>query len=507
MNASFPKNPEPLWRKTTAMPHFPSLTEDIHVDVAVVGAGMTGIATAYLLAKEGVKAALFDAGEIANGTSGHTTAKITAQHGLIYDELIGHFGKEMAETYYKANEAGAACIEAIVKELGISCDYSHQDAYIYANRDQDLAKLEKEWQAYQTLGIKGEWLDSLPVDISVKKAIKMEGQAQFDPLAYLKPLVTFLAENNVPVFENTTAKEIEYGKPVKIKTDKGHTVSCNTVCVCTHFPFCDAKGLYYTRMYPNRSYLIAVKPVKPFPGGMYINAGQPVRSLRGVTVNGEKLLLVGGENHKTGEGEPMIQHYEALQDYAEKTFGIEKFYSRWSAQDLTTLDKVPFIGPITKNEPNVLIATGFRKWGMTSSHLAAMIMRDKIVNKPNPYFKLFSPQRFEGDPMVKKFLSTNLDVAGHFIEGKLDLPDKSLQDLQQGESAIVRMKGKRAGAYKDEDGKIHVLDTTCTHLGCEVNWNSGDRTWDCPCHGSRFSYTGEVIEGPAKKPLKKIAEE
>ncbi|GER70915.1 (2Fe-2S)-binding protein [Weizmannia acidilactici] len=501
---SIPHYPEPIWRKTVSLPRFPSLQEDIEADVAVAGAGMAGIVTAYLLAKEGIKTVLFDAGEIANGTSGHTTAKITAQHGLVYDELIQHIGIESAGLYYKANEAAASLIKNIIRENDISCSFSHQAAFLYTNSDDYFEKLEKEMRAYDTLGIHGEWLDRLPDGIPAKKAVKMERQAQFHPLSYLKALVEFLMEKQVPIFENTTAKDIEYGNPIKIKTEKGHTISCNYVCICTHYPFYDAKGLYFTRMYPERSYLIAVKPEKPFPGGMYINTEQPTRSFREVEAEGEKLLLVGGENHKTGQGGPMIRHYEVLQEFAEKTFGIETFYCRWSAQDLTTLDKIPYIGPVTKMEPNVFIETGFRKWGMTGTHVAALIMRDLILQKENPYVEMFAPQRFEADPMVKNFVSANVDVAEHLVKGKFDLPDKPLEQLEPDEGAVVRINGKRAGAYKDNEGNIYLLDTTCTHMGCEVKWNSGERTWDCPCHGSRFSFTGEVVEGPAKDPLTKI---
>ncbi|MEK6461554.1 FAD-dependent oxidoreductase [Heyndrickxia faecalis] len=501
---SMPQSPEPLWRKTVTMPQFPSLTQDMEADVAVVGAGMAGIVTTYLLANEGYKTILFDAGSIANGTSGHTTAKITAQHGLIYDELIQHIGKEKASLYYKANETAASFIEQTIQKHGISCDFSRQDAFLYTNSDAYIEKLEKEMQAYETLGIPGEWVGSLPDGIPGKKAVKMAGQAQFHPLSYLKALIENLMDKNVPIFEQTTAKDIDFGSPLKIKTEKGHTITCKYVCICTHYPFYNAKGLYFSRIYPERSYLLAVKPVKPFPGGMYINAEQPSRSFREAEGAGEKLLLVGGENHKTGHGEPEIRHYEALQQFAEETFGIGAFCCRWSAQDMTTLDKIPYIGPITKNEERVMVATGFRKWGMTGTHLAAMLMRDRIMQKENPYAGIFSPQRFEADPMVKKFISANVDVAGQLVKGKLDMRDQSLDALKNDEGAVVRVNGKRAGAYKDQDGNIYLLDTTCTHMGCEVKWNSGDRTWDCPCHGSRFACTGEVVEGPAKEPLKKI---
>ncbi len=238
---------------------------------------------------------------------------------------------------------------------------------------------------------------------------------------------------------------------------------------------------------------------------MYISADDPTRSLRYTPVNGEPLVLIGGENHKTGQGPDTMLHYLALEAFAEKTLGIEEYVYRWSAQDLITLDKVPYIGPVTADKPNILVATGYRKWGMTNGTTAAMLLTDIILKKENPYRDLFSPSRFKkADPDIKKFISFNANVAGHLLKGKLEFVPKDPSDLQNDEGSVVMVNGKRAGAYKDPEGKLHIVDTTCTHLGCECEWNHGERTWDCPCHGSRYSYDGEVLNGPTEKPLRKI---
>jgi Rieske Fe-S protein len=256
-------------------------------------------------------------------------------------------------------------------------------------------------------------------------------------------------------------------------------------------------------MHADRSYILAVKTKQAFPGGMYLSADQPTRSLRSVTIHGEEMVLIAGESHKTGQGKDTMEHYKALEDFGEETFGIEDIVYRWSAQDLVTLDKIPYIGTITSSEPNILIATGYRKWGMTNGTAAALLFRDMILNHTNNYQTLYTPSRFYAHPSLKNFLVDNADVVGHLIKGKLEFPNKSVKDLTKGEGALITVKGEKKGAYKDEEGKLHIVDTTCTHIGCEVEWNSGERTWDCPCHGSRFSYTGEVIEGPAEKPLKR----
>src|SRR5699024_10387867 len=199
-----------------------------------------------------------------------------------------------------------------------------------------------------------------------------------------------------------------------------------------------------------------------------------------------------------------IKHYHALQDFAMKNFGITDFLYRWSAQDLTTLDKVPYIGPVTSGQESVFVATGFRKWGMKNGTIAAKVISDLIINNESPYQELFTPSRFQADPALKKFISSNADVAKHLIQGKLEFTNDYVKNLKPDEATITKINGMRTGVYKDLDSKLHAVDTTCKHMGCEVNWNSGDRTWDCPCHGSRYSYTGEVIEGPAKEPLNKV---
>ncbi|MRH42485.1 FAD-dependent oxidoreductase [Aquibacillus halophilus] len=497
-----PQFPEPYWRESVKLPNFRKLTKNIHVDVGIVGGGITGITTAYLLVKQGYKVALLEAGEILNGTTGHTTAKITAQHGLIYDEFIQHFGEEKAKLYYESSMDALKFIENRITEDNISCDFSHQDAYVYTNSDKYVSKINSEMKAYDKLGIDGETTDTIPFDIPMKSAIVMKNQAQFHPLQYLKHLVEYITDNGGEIYEHTTATDVENGDHPHILTADGYRVTCNYVVAASHFPFYGGEGYYFSRMYPDRSYLIAIKSNKTYPGGMYISAEQPTRSIRSTSVDGEELWIVGGERHKTGQGKSTMDHYDALKQFAESHLDMNEYLYRWSAQDLTTLDKLPCIGAVTEDQPEVLIATGYRKWGMTNGTSAALVLADIISKKDNPYIKLFSPSRFQADPDIKKFIQINADVSKHMIKGKLEYTSNKIEDVENDEAKIVRLNGKRTGVYRDKDGKAHLVDTTCTHMGCEVNWNDGDRTWDCPCHGSRFSISGDVIEGPAKKPIK-----
>ena len=308
-----PEFPESYWRDSVNISEFCSLDKDLQVDVVIVGGGITGITCAYLLLNEGISVAVLEAGRLCNGTTGHTTAKITAQHGLIYDEFIKNFGKETARLYYKANTEALEFITKTVDQYQIECDFKQEDAYIYATTDQSARKLEIEAKAYKKLGIDGELVDKIPIDLSVKNAVVMKNQAQFHPLKYLAHLVQLVTAKGGKIFENMTAVNIQTGKNPKVLTKEGPTVTGKHVLCCTHFPFYEGLGLYSTRMRPDRSYIIAAKTKKQFSVGMYINAEQPARSLRSVTINGEEMVLIGGQSHKTGQGKDTSEHYKALE--------------------------------------------------------------------------------------------------------------------------------------------------------------------------------------------------
>ncbi|WHY01657.1 FAD-dependent oxidoreductase [Neobacillus sp. DY30] len=499
--------PRTYWREIE-LPTFETLNEDTTVDVAIVGAGITGITAAYLLTKEGVKVAIIEAGGVLNGTTGHTTAKLTAQHGLIYDELISHFGEEKARLYYESASNAIQFVEKTSNEKGIDCDFSNQDAFVYATTDQYDRKLETEMSAYQKLGINGDLVGNIPFDIQIKSALLMRKQAQYHPLKFLRGLLEEAVKAGCKVYENSVAagiEDVESSQP-KVKIKGGHKVACKQVIIASHFPFYDKPGLYFARMYAERSYAIGIKTNKEYPGGMYISADSPSRSIRFTPIEGGNLLILGGENHKTGQGIDTLSHYVALESFAKDVFDLSDYHYRWSAQDLVTLDKVPYIGPLTSDKEHILVATGYKKWGMTSGILAAHLLTDYVLNRDNPYKELYTPSRFDADPDIKSFISTNADVAKHLIKGKLEFVPKDPGDLVNGEGSVVMHKGQRAGAYKDENGKLYIVDTTCTHLGCECEWNHAEKSWDCPCHGSRFAYDGSVIEGPAKKALKNVGD-
>ncbi|MFB5190201.1 FAD-dependent oxidoreductase [Alicyclobacillus fastidiosus] len=501
---SLPTWPKPYWPESIRLSSFPKLEEDIEVDIAIVGGGITGVTAAYLLSIEGVKVALLEADKLLNGATGHTTAKVTAQHHLFYDELIQHVGVENAKRYFESNQQAIQLIQSTSEKLAIDCEFQPEDAYVYAVTDAYAKQVEREYKAYQQLGIDGDLTGAIPFDLPVRAALRMRHQAQFHPLKFLAGLVAVMEQKGVQIFERTVAVDVEQTHRPAVVTRNGHKVIAKKILSCSHYPFYDGRGFYFARMYAERAYILAATTGTHYPGGMYISAESPARSLRSVRIHDQPMVLISGDGHRTGEGGDTAKHYQDLQTFGEQVLGLQQISYRWSNQDLYTLDKIPYIGEITNVHPNVLVATGYKKWGMTSGVVAAELMRDIVMGRDNPYQDLYHPARFYADPSLRRFLLHNGNVAAHLIKGKIELPGLEPAQLVTGEGAVVTYNGRRAGAYKEADGKVYIVDTTCTHMGCEVNWNHGERTWDCPCHGSRFAHTGEVVEGPAKQPLRRL---
>ncbi|WP_100331074.1 FAD-dependent oxidoreductase [Bacillus xiapuensis] len=496
------KSHQPMWKEEGSAPSFPALKETAFADTVIVGGGITGIVSAYLLTKAGKKVVLLESTKLVNGTTGHTTAKVTSQHNLIYDQLIQTIGEQQARLYYEANQEALQWVRRVIQENKIDCDWEDETAFVYTNADKETETVKNEAESYKQLGIAGSLTDTMPWKTPFKEAVSMEGQGQFHPLKFLSPLIQYITENGGEIYESTVAKDIEKGDRQTVITKDGAKAIGDHIVIASHFPFYD-DGFYFAKMHAQRSYVIAIKPKTAFPGGMYITAETPTRSVRSARLHGEEVLLIGGEGHKTGKKQGTEENYQALINFAEKEFGIEQLLHSWSAQDLVTLDNIPYIGRLRKDE-NIYVATGFKKWGMTSSIVSALLLSDLILNKQNRYAELFSPERFTADPSIRNFVKQNSDVAGTFIKGKLDRLFREQEALPPNKGVVINWEGKRAGAFKEEDGTVHIVDTTCTHLGCECEWNEAERTWDCPCHGSRFAVTGEVVEGPAIEPLRKI---
>ena len=496
----FRKPPQSYWMDSTPQTDYPVLNEDLKVDIAIIGGGIAGISAAYMLNQKGLNIAIIEADHILQGTTGHTTAKITSQHGLIYNQIKNQLSEELAKQYANANESAIRMIEKIASENNIDCDYVSQSAYVYTFRDEYVDKISDEAKVAASLGIKSSYLEEIPFPFSIKAALRFDNQAQFHPLKFLLPIAKRIASNGCQIFEQSRIVNIEEDGKYILITDQGKKVTAEKVIIASHYPCYNKQGLYFARIYSERSYVVAIKAKDKYPGGMYITAEDPGRSLRSQIYNHGELILVGGEHHKTGQGEDAVKHYEALIDFANDTFTVEDIPYRWSTQDCMTLDDLPYVGHFTSKTPNLYIATGYGKWGMTNSIASAMLLRDLIIDGNSPWQDVYNPSRQTITASAKNFVVENLNVAKELIEGKISpLPEEV--NIKPGEGKVIEANGKRTGAYRDEQGRLHLINTTCTHMGCELSWNSAEKSWDCPCHGSRFSYEGDIIEGPTVNPL------
>ncbi len=498
---NFKKPPESYWLASTEATNYPTLDQDISVDILIIGGGYVGIACAYQLVKEGFKIAILEGNRILNGVTAYTTAKITSQHGLIYDKIQRQMGRELAQQYADANQHAIQETKRIMNEHSIDCDFVTESAFTYTLQEKYVQKIYDEIKTATDLGIKASFVDEIPFNLPIKAAIRFDDQAQFHPRKFTLGLAKYIVEQGVRIFENSRAVDIEEDNGYIVTTTKGKKVTAKRVIIASHYPFYNKHGMYFARLYVERAYALAIKTKEKYPGGMYINADDPARSLRRLDTQDGELVMVIGDHHKTGQGRSTLQHYEALVDYANSLFTVEDIPYRWSTQDCMTLDGIPYIGNFTSNTPNLYVATGFQKWGMTNSIVSSLLIKDLIVKGESPWKDVYNPSRKTIVASAKTFIVENYNVAEQLLDGKLSqLPEKA--DLKPGDAKVLKIDGKRVGAYRDRQGNLHLVNTTCTHMGCELNWNSAEESWDCPCHGSRFTYEGAIISGPAVNPLR-----
>ena len=428
-----------IWGADVQMPRFPQLDKDLHTDVLIIGGGLVGLLCAWNLTRTGINCVLIEQNRLMQGVSGRTTAKLTSQHGLIYGKLLKKFGVEQARLYWQANQNALAELSALAETA--ACDYKLENNYIYAT--DGTQKLEAEMAACEKLGLPARWEESLPLPFPVTGAIGFSGQAQFHPLK----LAAHIAKG-LQIFENTKALAFLGNQ---VQTPKG-TISAENIIVATHFPMLNKHGAYFLKLYQQRSYVIALENA-PKIDGMYLDSAENGLSIR----SAGKWLLLGGGGHRTGK-EGLGWRLPELA--AEKFYPQAQVAARWATQDCMSLDGMPYIGRYSKATPHLYVATGFQKWGMSSSMLSAMILTDLIRDKENPYAPLFSPSR----SMLHKQLLCN------GVETTMNL--------------------------------LRPTKPRCPHLGCALRWNKAEHSWDCPCHGSRFDKSGKVLNNPASDDMK-----
>lgn len=494
-----------LWVATTPETSYPYLGQDgstdVDVDVAVIGAGITGITTALLLKQAGATVALLDADRVAAGVTGYTTAKVTSLHGLVYADLVESFGEDGARTYGEANQAALARVVRFADERGIDCHLERRPAYTYTEDPGRVGAIEAEVEAAQRLGLPATLTTDTDLPFDVAGAVRFDDQALFHPREYCLGLAAAIPGDGSFVFETTRALDVDAGAPCTVRTDRGE-VRAGHVVVATLLPFLD-RGGFFAKCHPTRSYAMAVRVAGEVPRGMYLSADTPTRSVRPHDDDGdEAVLVVSGEGHKTGQDPDTTRRYAALEAWARDRFSVTSVEHRWSAQDFVPADSVPYVGRLTRGSERIYVATGFNKWGMTNGTAAAMMISDAILARDNPWASLFDANRLEVAASAREFVKENLDVAKRFVGDRVSsLGGPSVDDLAPGEGAVVRVGGEAVAAYRDEHGVVHAMSAVCTHMGCLVAFNTAEKSWDCPCHGSRFDYRGCVLSGPAVKDL------
>jgi glycine/D-amino acid oxidase-like deaminating enzyme/nitrite reductase/ring-hydroxylating ferredoxin subunit len=497
-------NTIPLWEETAQMPQFPPLASDLRVEVLVIGGGITGISTAYLLKKAGRSVALIDRGDLARRDTGHTTAHVTCVTDTRLRELVRTFGRDHARAAWEAGWAAIEQIQGVVRDEQIACEFARVPAYLHAPLDaaaeEEVAALREDAELATQMGFDAAYLPEVPV---VKQpGVRFSNQAKFHPLKYLAGLLRSIPGENCHVFEHTEAVEF-HDEPLRIVAN-GRSIHCERAVLATHVPLQGTHhvlgaALLQTKLALYSTYAIGARlPEGTAPEASFWDTADPYNYLRIDQRDSGEYAILGGADHKTGQESDTERNYRALEEHLLRLFPQAIIDHRWSGQVIETPDGLPYIGETT---PRQFIATGFAGNGMTFGTLAGIMARDAITGVKNPWRELFDPHRKKLRAVVD-YLRENKDYPFYLVRDRLrGAEDGGLAELQPGEGKIVRAGGKKVAAYRDEEGKVTSLSPVCTHLGCIVHWNAAEKTWDCPCHGSRFGPNGEPIGGPAESPL------
>lgn len=473
-----------IWHNGVTMQVFGALENNIETEAAIVGGGLAGLLTAYKLKEKGVNCVVLEAARVCSGQTQNTTAKITAVHGLKFDRLLTAFGEKKAKQYLNANLNAVNEYARIIEKEKINCEFELKPFYLYTKEGAEA--LNKEYEAAKRLGLEAELLNNISLPVKITKALRFDGQAEFNPLAFASGIT-----DGLEIYENTLVDSVEKG----VLRANGKTVKAKHIVIASHYPFVNAPGYYFLRMHQARSYAAAFENCAVLDG-MYYGIDPDGLSWR----NAGSLLVASGCSHRAGECEggefaKIAAKVRAIYPRAAET-------ARWSAQDCMPPDSVPYIGRYSSDEENFYVETGFGEWGMTTSMAAAEIISDMICGIKNENAAVFSPQR--GLSAAACELARHVArTVNHLALKRLVSAPRTANDLRNGEGDIVRYKGRDAAVYKDENGEIHAVSPNCSHLGCRLSFNPELKSWDCPCHGSRFDIDGGIIDNPALENLKK----
>jgi glycine/D-amino acid oxidase-like deaminating enzyme/nitrite reductase/ring-hydroxylating ferredoxin subunit len=471
-------------------------------DVVVVGAGIVGLTCALLLAEMGREVVVLEASGIAAGVSGYTTAKLTAGHGLVYSHLESAFGFDAAGLYASAQIAALGFVRDLVVSRSVDCDLEPQSNYVFGQSDEETEPLERETEAARRAGLPAEHVATLDVPFPAVAAMMLPDQAQFHPRKYLLGLAALVDAAGGRIVTRNRVTEISGKGPFILRTEHGK-IRAPVVVVASHYPIVE-QGFFVPRIHPRRSYVVAAPLEQSMPEGMYINAGEPTRSMRTAMLDdGRRLLLVGGEGHRVGQEPHTAQRYDTLEQYMREHFTVGATTYRWSTQDNHSVDRLPFVGPLDE-VPGMFVATGFAGWGMTNGTMAGLTIASAVQGEKTLWAPLFALDRTRLRTSAKRMVTESLNVAGRQF-GRSPGEERSATAIQSGKGRIVSIDGSKFAVSRDDAGALHAVSARCTHMGCAVTWNEAEASWDCPCHGSRFTATGEVLHGPALRPLERAA--
>ena len=516
--------------------------KNIETDICIIGGGITGISTAYYLTKENLKVTVLDMGKIGFQTTGNSTAKITSQHGLFYKDLKDSKGEDFARLYYDANEDAIKNIKKIVEKEKIQCDLECQSAYVLAANREEVQKVKDEVEVVRGFGGHAEYLEREDIDknlliLNPLAAIRFKNQAQFNSYKYTIELAKICKNLGANIYENTKVVDVRDEKDYYyLETEDGYKIKAKYLVITTKYPIINIPGFYFMKMYQSTSYGISIPVKEKLFDGMYITSTNPKVSLRMAKVDNniikdvvdgnienyakqdkenrkrvkekqnskidnEYVLIVVGADHKTGEKTDLSNSYKKLENIAKQIYPQGKVENYWNTEDCITLDKIPYNGKYSNMWENAHVATGFNKWGITTSNIAANIITDMIIGRKNRYEDIFISTRVEPVKNRQEVGNMLKETVSSLVLKKFELPESEQASLKNEEGKIIEIEGEKVGAYKDKEGRIYTIVPKCAHLGCELSWNNLDKTWDCPCHGSRYDYTGKMLYGPTVKDL------